>query len=105
MGVYDRYRLCFVISQTLSKNFSIKFLKKEINGFVLFYLSDISIFSNLIKEHWENLKMAWERFLGARLYGSVQKRNFLKARVDYFGFEVGEPEEHASPSKVKLVVG
>ena len=76
----------------------------EINRFILVYLDDILIFSESIEEHWEHLRTALERLRKARLYGRIQKCDFLKTRVDYLGYEVSERGVHASPEKVKAVV-
>ena len=76
----------------------------EINRFILVYLDNILIFSESIEEHWEHLRTALERLRKARLYGRIQKCDFLKTRVDYLGYEVSERGVHASPEKVKAVV-
>ena len=48
--------------------------------------------------------MALQRLKGAKLYGRLQKCDFLKDRIDYHGFEVSAEGVHASLDKVKAVV-
>ena len=53
----------------------------EINQFILVYLDDILIFSELVEEHWEHLRVALGRLREARLYGHMHKCEFLKTHV------------------------
>ena len=65
-----------------------KVFAKEVNSFILLYLDDIFIFSRSIGENWDHLNTALERLRRAKLYGRLHKCEFLKAKVDYLGFEV-----------------
>ena len=78
--------------------------KQEISSFILVYLDDILIYSRLVEEHWEHLAHALDKLRRARLYGRLNKCEFLKDKVDYLGFEVGSDGIHTSPEKVKAVL-
>ena len=57
-----------------------------------------------MEEHWGHLHWALEGLKAATLYGRLHKRDFLKTRVDYLGFDISAKGIHASPDKVKSVV-
>ena len=78
--------------------------KEEMNVFMLVYLDDILVFSNSLEEHWEYLRVALRRLKEAKLYGQLHKCDFLKDRIDYFGFEVSAEGAHASPKKVQDII-
>ena len=75
-----------------------------IGDFILGYLDDTFVFSRMIEEHWEHLRQALQKLCEAKLYGRLHKCEFLKAKVDYLGFEVSLPGVHASPDKVRALV-
>ena len=76
----------------------------ELNSFNLVYLDDILMYSRSMEEDWRHLRQALQRLRDAKLYGRLQKCEFLKDRVDYLGFEISLERVHASPEKVKAVV-
>ena len=54
---------------------------KEINSFVLEYRDDILVYSRSVEEHWDHLQRVLERLRQAKLYGRLQKCEFLKTRL------------------------
>lgn len=70
---------------------------EELNSFVFCYMNNIFIFSHSVEEHWGHLKRALQRLRDVKLYGRLQKCDFVKYRVDYLGSETSSEEIHASP--------
>ena len=81
-----------------------KVFAKEINYFILVYLDDILVYSRSVEEHWDHLQHALEKLRQAKLYGRLNKCEFLKDKVDYLGFEVSADGANASPEKVKAIL-
>ena len=78
--------------------------EREINSFIIVYLDDILIYSRSMGKHWDHLWIAVDRLGRAKLYGHLNKCEFLKDKVDYLGFEVRQGGIHASPEEVKAVL-
>ena len=81
-----------------------KVFSKETNYLMLVYLNTIFIFSRSIGEHRDHLEIALNRLHRAKLSGQLHKCEFLKDKIDYFGFEVSKDGIHASLDKVKAVL-
>jgi hypothetical protein len=77
---------------------------REINDFVLVYLDDILIFSETLEDHWRHLDIALERLSQAKLYGRIQKCDFIKTEVEYLGFRISQDGISTDPEKVQAVV-
>ena len=78
--------------------------EKELNSFILVYLDDILVYSRSIGEHWAHLRHAFDRLRRAKLYARLHKCEFLKDKVDYLGFEVGQDGIRTSPEKVRAIL-
>ena len=78
--------------------------EKELNSFILVYLDDILVYSRSIGEHWAHLRCAFDRLRRAKLYARLHKCEFLKDKVDYLGFEVGQDGIRTSPEKVRAIL-
>ena len=78
--------------------------ERELNSFILVYLDDILVYSRSIGEHWAHLHCAFDRLRRAKLYARLHKCEFLKDKVDYLGFEVGQDGIRTSPEKVRAIL-
>ena len=78
--------------------------EQELNSFILVYLDDILVYSHSIGEHWGHLRCAFDRLRRAKLYARLHKCEFLKDKVDYLGFEVGQDGIRTSPEKVRAIL-
>ena len=81
-----------------------KIFGNEINQFILVYLDDILVFSRLIEEHWQHLRIALQRLREAKLYGRIHKCDFLQSRTEYLGFDITDEGIKTSPGKVQTIV-
>ena len=81
-----------------------KVFTDNIGKFIAVYLDDILVFSQNMDEHWRHLRWALEQLKKAKLYGRLQKCEFLKDQVDYLGFEVSPRGIQASPEKVRVII-
>ena len=59
---------------------------------------------NFITGQLEHLRHALDKLRQAQLYGRLHKCEFLKDKVDYLGFEVGNDGIRTSPEKVRAIL-
>ena len=62
------------------------------------------IYSSSAEGRWDHLWVALDKVHRDKLFGRLHKREFLKYRADYLGFEVNKARIHASLEKVKVIL-
>ena len=81
-----------------------KVFAKELDAFILVYVDDILIFSQMQEEHLEHIRIALGRLRDAKIYARLHKCEFYKDKVEYLGFDVLACGVQPSPDKVRAVV-
>ena len=71
--------------------------KEEMDTFVLVYLDDILIFSQMLQDHIIHIRQALEKLRKAKLYARLHKCAFFKEQVEYLGFDVSAKGVQPSP--------
>lgn len=67
------------------------------------YLDDVIIFSRSIEEHFDRLKLIFDRFRRFGLKLSPKKCHFLMKKVKYIGHIISEEGVQADPDKIEKV--
>ena len=78
--------------------------EREINDFILVYLDDILILSEMLEDHWRYLDIVLGRLQDAKLHGRLHKCDFIKEEVEYLGFRISKEGISADPEKVRAIV-
>ena len=78
--------------------------KEELDAFVLVYLDDILIFSQMLQEHIHHFCQVLEKLRMVKLYARLHKSSFFQWRVEYLGFDVLAQGVQPSPQKVRTIV-
>ena len=78
-------------------------IREALDCFASAYLDDILIYSNLVKEHEEQVKWVMERSLKAGLYLKPEKCEFHKETVKYLGLIISTKGVSMDPDKVETV--
>ncbi|KAG5716608.1 hypothetical protein E4T56_gene16277 [Termitomyces sp. T112] len=72
--------------------------------FVIIYLDDILIYSNLLAEHSEHVRHVLERLREYHLYAKPEKCSFHTAEVEYLGVIVTPDGVRMDPAKVDAIL-
>jgi len=72
--------------------------------FIMVYLDDIIIFSQIMKEYLQHMKKVLEALREARLKLKLEKYEFAKKQLKYLSFIIGEFSIKPDPEKVRAIV-
>src|SRR6266542_3206134 len=81
-----------------------KVLGPYLYDFVMVYLDDIIIFSQIMDEHLQHMRKVLEALRQAGLKLKLEKCEFAKKQLKYLGFIVGEFGIKLDPEKVRAIV-
>ncbi len=82
----------------------IKVLGPYLYDFVMVYLDDIIIFSQIMDEHLQHMRKVLEALQQAGLKLKLEKCEFAKKQLKYLGFIVGEFGIKSDSEKVRAIV-
>jgi uncharacterized membrane protein YukC len=63
-------------------------LREHLDQFCIAYLDDIVVYSNLLEEHQEHVRLVLAKLREARLYLKLSKCKFEVQRISFVGFIV-----------------
>ena len=72
--------------------------------FVIVFIDDILIFSKIMEEHEEHLKIVFQILREKKLYEKFKKCEFWLDQVVFLGYVISEVGISVDPSKVEVVV-
>jgi hypothetical protein len=80
-----------------------KVFMEELDRFVVVFIDDILIYSEIVEEHEEHLRIVLERLRQQKLYAKFSKCEFWMEKVAFLGHVLSAERITVDPSKVVLV--
>jgi len=78
-------------------------LRQYLDRFVIAYLNDIIIYSNILKEHVDHVFKVLECLDKRNLHLKPKKCEFHKEKVDFLEFVVERHEVRMNPKKLRAI--
>ena len=69
------------------------------------YLDDILIFSKTLDEHFDSIRLVFDRLLEHKLFIKISKCSFVQQEIDFLGHVVGAGEVRLDPEKTEKISG
>ena len=79
-------------------------LRDFIGKFVIDYLDDILVFSQIEEEHLKHLRYVLERLQQENVLINVNKCTFMKTKLVYLGFVISREGLKMDPEKVQAII-
>ncbi|XP_037827518.1 uncharacterized protein LOC119615583 [Lucilia sericata] len=76
----------------------------ELDEFAFAYLDDIVVLGSDLENHLCNLRVVFDRLVGAKLRINIEKCTFAKKEIRYLGHIISAQGIHTDPEKVNAVV-
>ena len=81
-----------------------RFLKRFLGKFVIFYLEDILIYRKTKKEYLEHVRQVLQRLKEEKLLINLKKYSFMQEEMVYLGFIISVDGLRMDPEKVKAIL-
>jgi len=78
-------------------------LRQYLDQFVIVYLNDIMIYSNILKEHVDHVSKVLECLNRRNLHFKSKKCEFYQKEVDFLEFVVERHEVRMNPKKLRAI--
>ena len=78
-------------------------LRPFTNSFVVVYLDDIMIFSQIWEEHLHHIRQVLQTLRQHKLCANLEKCTFGKTQVQYLGYIIDERGVHVDPAKIQVI--
>ena len=69
------------------------------------YLDDILVYSKTIDEHYDSIRLIFDRLLRHKLYIKISKCAFVQEQISFLGHVVGAGQLHIEPEKTEKICG
>ena len=79
-------------------------LKEHLDKFVIAYLNNIIIYSDLKEEHKKHVKWVLERLHNKNIFIVIEKCEFHTRKTDFVGFIIKLGQISMDPKKIKAIV-
>jgi hypothetical protein len=86
--------------QHLMNNVFLEYL----NNFMVYYIDDILIFSNNMKDHECHVHLVLKKLQEVGLYTKLEKCEFHQSKVKFLGYIIFRKRIHMDPHKVQNIV-
>ena len=104
-GKFEWLRTPFGLSQAPARfnNLMLKIFFKYMEDFVLFYVDDLLIYSEMAEEHLKHLKMVFQKFQESGLKLKLSKCAFFKSQIKYLGHLISSKGISLLPDKIQAI--
>jgi hypothetical protein len=104
-GLYEIVVVYFGLTNapTYFMNLMNKVFMEELDRFVVVFIDDILIYSEIAEEHEEHLRIVLERLRQQKLYAKFSKCEFWTEKVTFLGHVLPAEGITVDPSKVESV--
>jgi len=79
-------------------------LGEHLDGFIIIYLDNIIIYSDLEKEHKEHVKWVLEKLYNKNVPVAIEKYEFHTKKTDFIEFIIEPGQISMDPKKIKVIV-
>jgi hypothetical protein len=79
-------------------------LQKYLDKFVQVFIDDILIYSRMMEEHDEHLRLVLQCLQENKLYGNLSKLSFYQSKIHYLGHVISDKGIVIDPVKVKGIM-
>jgi len=79
-------------------------LEKHLDEFIIIYLDNIIIYSDLEKEHKKHIKWVLEKLHNKNIPIVIKKCEFHTRKTDFIGFIIKPGQISIDPKKIKAIV-
>src|SRR6266702_6625299 len=94
----------FINAQAIFKRRINYVLGEHLDKFVIVYLDNIIIYSNIEKEYKEHVKWVLKRLYNKNIPIAVEKCEFYTKKTDFIGFIIKLKQISIDPKKVEAIV-
>ena len=104
-GHYEYVRMLFGLKNALAtfQRMIDKVLRKYLHKFFFVYMDDIVIFSNSLQENWQHLKIIFDELKNHGLKIELDKSEFLRKEVPFFGHIITPDGIKPNPEKINAI--
>jgi hypothetical protein len=78
--------------------------REYLDRFIQVFLDDILIYSRMMEEHDEHLRLVLQCLRGHKLYGKLSKCSFYQSRIHYLGHVISGKGIVVDPAKVEAIM-
>jgi len=79
-------------------------LEEHLNEFIIMYLNDIIIYSNLEEEHKKHVKWVLKKLYNENIPIIIEKCEFHTRKTDFVGFIIKLRQISMNPKKIEAIV-
>ena len=80
-----------------------KILRPFTKSFVVVYLDDILIFSQIWEEHLHHIRQVFQTLRQHKLCANLENCTFGMTEVQYLGYIIGDMGVHVDPAKIQVI--
>ena len=81
----------------------LKIFFEYMEDFMLFYVDDLLIYSEMAEEHLKHLKMVFQKFQESGLKLKLSKCTFFKSQIKYLGHLISSKGISLMPNKIQAI--
>ena len=79
-------------------------LKEHLDEFIIVYLNNIIIYSDLEKEHEKHIKWVLKKLYNENIPIIIEKCEFYTKKTDFVGFIIELKQISMDPKKIKTII-
>ena len=79
-------------------------LREHLNEFIIVYLNNIIIYSEIEKEHYKHIKWVLQRLVDKRMPVAIKKYKFHITKTEFYKFIIELKKLSINPKKIKAIL-